>query len=313
MGLITINQIKVRIYEKPFRKLTNNDRDWVDALCKEDGGTGAHIHFDQMLLCQEMYPYDSARKLCDCLVKKPWMEHNKLYCQYPIGSPANRKLAVQKIMKMYKSQTREIVFFGLSDATLQELTELYNDQIVDVMNDRDSQEYILDVNEFLKMEGSEYSNLRTKIRRFNRNVAWTFEEITKDNIQGCIDLSEKWYQEHTDDKTAVAEQKATNYMFDHFFELDYKGGLFRIDGTVAAFSVGIPFNDAFFVNLIRKADPSYRDSTMSMVYEFMKVFCSEFQYVNDSCDMGLPGLRKFKELLKPKYMNPFYFVTVSTK
>ena len=308
---MNLKQLSVKLYERSFRKLTTSDKEWVTKACEADGGEGAHIHYLTMLLVQEMYPGDKFRNYCGCVVKGSWEQDGKLYCQYPIGSPENRIKAVKKIINLYSHQYKQFVFFGLSEETLQELQGIYGQNITDTLNDRDSQEYMLDVAELLALEGPEYSNLRTKMRRFNRNVSWTYEEITKDNIADCIALSEKWYAEHTDSETAIGEKRSSDLMFSHYFDYNYRGGLFRVDGNVIAFCVGAPFSDKIFMNIIRKADTAYRDSTLSLVYEFAKASCSEFQYVNDSCDLGIPGLRTFKTLLHCKYMNPFYFVTLN--
>lgn len=308
---MNLKALSVKLFERPFRKLTPADQAWVEKCCNEDGGEGSHVHYLTMLLVQEMYLGDKFRNFCGCVVKGGWEQEGKFYCQYPIGSHENRVKAVKKIIKTYSSKYKQFVFFGLSEETLQELQGIYGQNITDALNDRDSQEYMLDAQELLGLEGPGYSNLRTKMRRFNRNVNWTYEEITKENIPDCIALSNKWYEEHSDSETAIGEKRSNDLMFSHYFDYNYRGGLFRVDGNVIAFCVGAPFNDKIFMNIIRKADTAYRDSTLSLVYEFAKNSCSEFQYINDSCDMGIPGLRTFKTLQHPKYMNPFYFVTLN--
>ena len=307
---MNLKQLALALHERPFRKLTMSDREWVDALCKADGGEGTHVHFLTMLLYQEMYPYDQFRTLSGSLIKRGWMEDGKFFCQYPIGKSADRIKAVQKIIKLYSHQVKKFVFFGLSEETLAELQSIYGQNITEAVNDRDSQEYLLDTQEFLALEGPGYSNLRTKMRRFNRNIPWTYEEINRDNIQECIALCDSWYAEHTDSESALAEQRGTNLLFRHYFDVDYRGGLFRADGKVIAFCVGAKQNDHTFMNILRKADNAYRDATMSLVYEFAKASCSEFSYISDSSDMGIPGLRTFKTLLHPKRMTDFYFVTL---
>lgn len=314
MKISKIRKFAFDLFERRFRKVTINDRDWVTAICTKDGGMGAHVHFYSLFLTQEMYPYDSFRTLCGCLVKRPWLgENGDLMCQYPIGAAEDRKKAVREMIRLYGWQSDNIRFFGMSETTLQELQEQYGQKVSDVVNDRDAQEYILKVDEFIALEGSRFSNLRTKMRRFDRNTNWSYEKITEKNLPECIDLAQRWYATHTDEESAVSEQRAAKVVFENYFRDGYVGGLIRIDGNVAVFNVGVPFSNKMFVNVIRKADNAYRDATMTMVYEFIKENCQSYEYVNDSCDMGLPGLRTFKTLLQPNYMNPFYFATVSLR
>lgn len=311
MKFTKLYEFRIKKYEKPFRKLTLTDQQWVTELCAADQGVGGHIHFATMMLCQEKYEFDSFRKFYGCLVKRPWIDDGKLYCQYPIGKPECRKEAVQKIVKLYSHKVKSFVFFGVLENTLAELQELYPANDLEVMNDRDTQEYLLDAAEQISLEGSHFSNKRKKISRFHRTYNWTREKITQDNMAECLEINHRWCSGHEDKAVIERQEQEIQAVLKYYDTLGFLGELYRIDGKAVAYFIGFPFNDKVFLNVSSKADNEYRDATAAFLHEFAKQNCSGYLYINDSCDLGVPGLRTFKTNLHPIQMIPSYFVTVS--
>lgn len=305
------NRIRIWLFEFPFRKLTTSDQKWVEKACQSDAGIAGHVHFISMLLCQEMYSYDSFRKCWGCILKKPWEDRGRLYCQYPIGLPENRRKAVETIVKTYSAQYSEIVFFAASDVNVAELKKLYENKVVCVEDSRNNQNYMLDAQEQIVLEGAQFADRRNKLRRFNKLNNWVYENITKENMEECLEINAHWYDKHEKSSKEIdGEQKALKMAFAYYDQLDLQGGIFRIDGKAAAFCIGCAFNQDIYMCLFMKARREYRDVSIALLHEFMKRNCSEYQYINYSEDLGIPGLRKFKTMLHPKFMTPFYSITL---
>lgn len=305
-----MDNLRVKLFERPFRKLTLRDKKWVEKICKEDGGIGSHIHFLIMFLVQEKYSFDSFRKINGCIIKRPWADQGKLYCQYPIGLPEHRKKAVEKIVKIYSGQYNEFVFFSASEDNLSELRDLFHNKITMVEDDRDDHEYFLDILEQLSLEGSAFADRRAKLRKFSKQYNWSYEQMTKENLEDCRAVNDSWYDTHEKTAGVDGEQKALKTMFSYFDQLDLQGGLLRVDGEPAAFCLGFPFNKDICVGLYIKGARKYKNATIIMVQEFLERNCAEYQYINVSADLGIPGLREFKLNLHPKFLLPSYSVTV---
>ena len=305
--------LRRHLYERPFRKLTMDDRKWVEKACREDAGIGGYVNFYCLMLSQEMYEFDIYRKKWGCIVKHPWAEDGKLYVQYPIGSPANRKKAVKKIVEIYADRYEEIVFFAASDENLAELQNLYGDFVTNVENKREYQEYMLDAEEQILLEGSQFSSRRNKIRRFEKLNNWSYEEITRDNLAECAQMAAEWYGAHEKSEDAVGEQVAFDYTYAHYDDFDFQGGILRVDGRAAAFHIGAPFNKEIYMCLFLKSRKEYRDAPIVLLHEFMKRNCAGYRYINYSEDLGIEGLRLFKMNLRPKFFTPFYYVTLKVQ
>ena len=304
------SDLAVRLYERPFRKLTISDHKWVTRICAADRGIAQYINFTSIFLSQAMYNA-YLRKFKGCITKKPIIgDDGILYCQYPIGAPGKRKNALKKIVDIYSVKCDGFAFYAASDENVEEIRQLYGNAITDITNSAENQNYILDADEQISMEGRAFSSRHNKISRFDRTYNWTYEYITKANMDECLAINAKWYGEREKTEEIDGEQLALKIAFEHYDALGLDGGIMRIDGKAVAFGIGIPFNDEIYLDLFRKALNEYRDINTAFMQEFMKRHCRGYKYINDAEDMGIPGLRLFKSKLHPKFMIPFYTVTM---
>ena len=301
-----IKNFFIKQYEKPFRKLTLADRPWVETCCLKDGNLSSHVNFPMMYMVQAAYPGDLFREFCGCVVKKPWIDNNTLFCQYPIGKPENRVRALRRIKTLYAGKCAKMAFGGLSEQNVEEIKSVFGDEKVTIEHCEDNDNYILDVQEQIQLEGPQYHNRRKKIGRFNRTYNWTYEPITKENMQCCLDVNEQWFSYHTDLDGAIKEQCILKVGLQELDELKLQGGLFRIDGKPVAIYIGTPFNEEVYLSLFMKADNSYPDISLVFTHEFFKINCQGFRYDNEDSDVGLEGLRKFKTNLHPVFMVKLY-------
>lgn len=310
MKRITVKDLRIHMFERPFRKLNMGDRKWVEKACEEDAGIGMHVHFLSMLQSQEMFAFDIFRRKWGCVLKCPWADNGKLFVQYPIGSSINRKKAVKEIEKLYSGGYKEFVFFAASDENLEELRELYGDAIINIEDKREYQDYILDAKEQITLEGPQFSSRRNKIRRFQKLNNWSYEDITRDNMDECLEISSQWYDNHERTQETMGEELALRQAFSLYDAFHFQGGILRVDGKAVAFHIGVPFNKEIYMCEFLKSRREYRDAPIVLLHEFMKRNCEGYRYINYSEDLGIEGLRLFKMNLHPKFMVPCYYVTI---
>ena len=102
------------------------------------------------------------------------------------------------------------------------------------------------------------------------------------------------------------ETCAVSRGLDNFKALDLRGGILRIDGEVAAFTLGCRSTDDVFVIQIEKADHNIPGAYQMINQQFAIHNCRDVKYINREEDLGIEGLRKAKrsyypELLVKKY------------
>ena len=305
-----IRRYGIKHFEAPFRKLKLEDRAWVDPIFKKDTNLLPQAHFVEMYLTQAIYEFDTYREYCGCVIKRPWMQGEALQWYYPVGATEDRRRAIENVLKKYAFQCKEVVIHGASTDGLEELKAQFGERITAVEENRDGACYILDLKEQIELPGAEFRNKRKKIVRFNKNYNWTYEPITAENMDCCLEINEKWYAGHVKNQSVREEQTVLRMALEEMEELKLQGGLFRIEGKPAAIYIGMPFNDTVYMSMFMKADNSYQDIALAFTHEFFKLNCQDFVYDNEDCDCGVPGLRDFKTNLHPKFMVPNYDVMV---
>ncbi|MBQ8296419.1 MAG: DUF2156 domain-containing protein [Ruminococcus sp.] len=198
---------------------------------------------------------------------------------------------------------------GVTDELLDFLNELYPGQI-ESEYDRDSSDYIYRSDDLINLAGKKYHSKRNHLANF-RKQNFSFSAITEKDFDDCIAFGAITYNNKTDGSSHsyVAEQFAINTYFTYFNELGLKGGIIRIDGQTAAFTIGERLNSNTFCIHIEKGDTSYNGIYAGINNCFAREFASDYEYINREEDLGLEGLRKSKLSYHPAFIHNKYIVT----
>ena len=100
--------------------------------------------------------------------------------------------------------------------------------------------------------------------------------------------------------------------FQNFEALELKGGLLRVDGELAAFSIGEPICSNTFGVHIEKADTRFHGAYPAMAQAFAAHFAMDYTYLNREEDLGIPGLRKSKLSYYPELLLEKWTATCDT-
>jgi hypothetical protein len=168
-------------------------------------------------------------------------------------------------------------------------------------------DYIYLTEDLIRLKGNKFSKKRNLIHQFFREYIRhdrvIVESIHKEHIEECLQFLEIWCNEHTcdvDQESSLAcEKDALITTLNNIEQLESKGILVRIDGTVSAFGIGSHLNETTATLNFEKAF-----STIKGLYQFLDNECSkrlfsEFKYVNKESDMNLPNLAESKQSYNP--------------
>ncbi len=161
---------------------------------------------------------------------------------------------------------------------------------------RDFAEYIYEANDLIGLHGKKYHAKRNHISKFMSKYACSsFEEISEQNIEEVKEFNNAWYASIHDKSESLAQEHiASACALESFFDLEFSGGLIRVDNKVAAFSIGEPMNQNTFCTHIEKADYAF-DGVYSVINQrFYEHFCRDFSFINREDDVGDEGLRRSK-------------------
>lgn len=198
---------------------------------------------------------------------------------------------------------------GITDSQIPLFEELFPGQFI-CEADRDSSDYIYRSSDLIDLPGKKYHKKRNHLARF-RELDYVFSPITEKDFDDCIAFSAVTYNNKADGNSFsyVAEQFAINTYFTYFNELELKGGIIRIDGKTAAFTLGEGLNSDTFCVHIEKADTSYNGIYAGINNCFASEFAAGYEYINREEDLGLEGLRKSKLSYYPEFLLTKYTVT----
>ena len=291
-----------------FRRITLNDREKVNSA----------LAFSDFMGCE----YSFANNLAWCRLADSEICFYKdfyIVCAFgtedgipsfilPSGSGDYHEVIFE--MKLFiESIGFPLHLCGVTERSLDMLNELYYDSFTAEL-DRDGSDYIYLRSDLAELKGKKFHQKRNHLAKFNR-LESEFSLITEKDFDDCISFIVSEYNSKYDSDTshsAVAEQYAVNTYFNNFEELGLKGGIIRIDGKIAAVTIGEKLNSDTFCVHIEKADRSYDGIYTGICNKFVNTCTDGSVYINREEDLGIAGLRKSKLSYHPAFLLNKYIV-----
>ena len=281
-----------------FKKPELSDKEWVNSCLVHANSMNCEYTFGNLFCWADSYSVGIAH-YNDFFICR-WGEAPRVAYSVPLGE-GDFTDAINAIILDAKSLGAKPTIYGITEGYLLMLQEAFLGQFT-YSNDEGFNDYIYSVPKMQSLSGKKYHGKRNHITNFKKNNPdWQFEAITRDNIEECIDMHQKWLEENGTDEDFEEEFSAVKTAFKYFGELDLKGGLIRAGGRVVAYCVGeAQMNGKCFVTHFEKAFASVNGSYPIINQEFSINCLDSFEYVNREEDLGLEGLRKAKQSYYPE-------------
>lgn len=204
----------------------------------------------------------------------------------------------------------EPVMISVTECMREQLEKQMPD-IFEFHEDRDSFDYIYNAKDLIELAGRTFHQKRNNVNKFKKlfDGRYEYHNFTSKDLPEVYEFQKLWLEKNINEEkreSLEGEMTAIDRMFKHFDELGYVGGLIRVDGKIAAYSVGSRLcSDAFLIS-IEKADIEYPGIYQAINQFFAAQNCTQVRYINREDDAGSEGLRKAKlsyhpEILLTKY------------
>lgn len=225
---------------------------------------------------------------------------------FPAGS-GDYSEVINEMKKFSSSLGKPLILTGVTEPTLSVLIELFPEQFT-VGCDRNNSDYIYLSTDLIELKGKKYHSKRNHLAKLKN---YTYSPVTENDFDECIFFCTQSYNDKYDepDHSSIAEQYAINTYFSYFEELRLRGGIIRIDGKIAAVTIGEQLNSETFCVHIEKADTSYAGIYAGINKFFAENEAHRFKYINREEDLGIEGLRKSKLSYHPAFLLDKYTVT----
>ncbi|MDR1546276.1 MAG: phosphatidylglycerol lysyltransferase domain-containing protein [Deltaproteobacteria bacterium] len=172
--------------------------------------------------------------------------------------------------------------------------------------DPDNDDYVYLVDKIVTLSGRRMHQKKNHYNYFVQNYRYEAIEVTPALHDELVEVEAKWLTSKTEkigpDSHLRMEQEAVHVLLENFEALETCGLAIRIDGRIEAFALGERLSGDTGLVHVEKGNPDVRGIYVALCSFFCRSCFGDLTYVNREQDLGLPGLRRSKESLKPDHM-----------
>lgn len=243
-----------------------------------------------------------------------------IFCQFsrksvysfPVGN-GDLKKAVDAIIADAAKRGIPCRLTGLSEEECGILEHLYP-QKFHFHIDRDSFDYIYNIEDLAHLKGKKYQKKRNHLNRFRLlHPKGAFVRLTDENTADAQQLLQTWYDTRLQEDPTQdfhMEQAAIFKALKNRQALNMEGMLLYLGGKAAAITLGSRSSkqtfDIHFEKALQRYDGAYTAINQAFAHYLQEQY-PDILYLNREDDMGIEGLRKAKLSYQPAFMREKYW------
>lgn len=245
---------------------------------------------------------------CLCLLANP--EGEEPFGLPPLGG-GDQLAALDLTLEALKEQTDRPMFKRVPEVLVNQIEAAARPY--DCVHDRDNDDYIYLREQLCGLGGRRMHQKKNHYNYFVNHYQFECLPLTRALVPELLNVQESWLatkeERNIPSSHLTYEVESVHELLRHFEELNQLGLAIRIDGRIAGFTMGeVISQDTVLVHL-EKADYEIRGLFVALSSHFCRTLPPEIVYINREQDLGLPGLRRSKESLKPDHLRQKYIVT----
>ena len=287
--------------EYDFKRPELEDKDLVNHYFFEAPGRSCERTFVNVFLWSRHYKVKFA-VIEDALVFRD--ENDGYAFSYPAGEPEAVKRALEAVMEYCREHECPFRLYNVTPEHFDQMEKWFPGRF-QIEYVRDVADYVYETEKLATLAGKKLHGKRNHINRFKALYPdWSYEKMDDGNVEECFQMALKWRNQNgcDDDTEKNAEMCVTLNSLRLYKELGLRGGILRVNGEIAAFSMGEPLCSDTFVVHIEKAFAEIEGAYPMINQQFVQHECMDYTYVNREDDAGSEGLRKAKLSYRPAFM-----------
>lgn len=285
-----------------FKPITPSDKEIYTPYLMDGTTRGCEFAFAN--LC--MWGRQSATILHDHMVLFSQFNRRSVY-PYPVGT-GDKKAVLDAIIADAKERGIPCRITGLNADAVDMLNRLYPSQFR-FHADRDSFDYVYEIEKLSSLSGKKYQAKRNHINRFREAYPnYRVEPLNDSNLPAVMQMAETWYEQRMQempDSDFHMEKAALAKAFRHYKELHMEGLLLWAEESLLAFTLGSPLSHNTFDIHFEKAFADVQGAYPIINQEFALYLKEKYPnlcYLDREEDMGIEGLRKSKLSYHPHHL-----------
>ncbi|MDR1793671.1 MAG: phosphatidylglycerol lysyltransferase domain-containing protein [Bacteroidales bacterium] len=283
-----------------FKAVKFNDKNEIEPFLQSSPYQICNFSFVNLIIWGDifspMYVIDN-----EMIVFLSQIEGQK-YFNFPIGK-GNVEPVLEKMMQYAKEQNIDFQMINITEEMKSTLETIFPSRFIFDYSD-DYSDYLYKMEDLCYLKGKKYQPKRNHINNFKKNYNYSYNQLTINDIEECLEMHEVWQSEHCSRINYMLEKEfcATRKALLNLNALELKGGVLRIDNQVVAFTLGYKLNSNTFDVCIEKALSQYNGAYQVINQMFVSQQLTDFEYINREEDLGNEGLRKAKQSYYPYKM-----------
>jgi hypothetical protein len=168
--------------------------------------------------------------------------------------------------------------------------------------ERSEWEYVYSLQDLVDLPGNRFHKKKNLLNQFLKSADWSFEPLGPETIREAMSLQEDWctWRDCAGSEGLAAENEAITRVFSAWEVLvGLLGGVIRVDGKIASYTVAEDFGEETLVIHFEKGNPAFKGIYQAINQVFLERMGSGFAWVNREQDMGDEGLRQAKMSYNP--------------
>lgn len=289
-----------------YRPITIEEKEQYDAILKKAEERGCEYSFANLFI----WGRQRIAFIADGVTVFSQFNRKSVYL-FPFGGA--QKQILDAII--HDAHTRDIPcrITGLTASDTETLEALYPGRFR-FHTDRNSFDYLYDIQDLADLKGRKFQRKRNHLNSFyKQHPTAVTESITEANRQEVWQMAEQWYalrlqEDSTRDfhMERAALQKALKYQK----ELGMEGLVLRVDGVIAAMTLGSRLSektfDVHFEKALERYDGAYAAINRAFAQNIREKY-PQIRFLNREDDMGMEGLRKAKLSYNPVFLQEKYW------
>lgn len=290
-----------------FKQIEMTDKDILNMFFKESQNQNSECTFTNLYMWRRCFAVRWVTVEGHLIVEPNAFESSWVLPPYGYQyNDISYKHAIEILISYYHEREKPFVIRGVTEKEKERIEKLFPDEF-DFVEERDIADYIYDAEDLRALRGRKYSKKRNHLNAFLKEYPdYVFEPVTTEVVPEALDFLERWYGQRNKAgeifDSMLCEREAIYDALTHLNQLDFVGGLIRINGKIVALTFGEKLRDDTVVIHIEKAYPDYRGLYAIINKEYLNRFWPKIEYVNREEDMGNEGLRQAKMSYYPAYL-----------
>ena len=285
-----------------FQRANPSHKEPYEAILMNAAERGCEYSFANLCL----WGLQSLAFLHGCALRFSHFYGKSVY-PYPIGT-GDKRAAITGILQDAAERGLPCRITGMTCADKEELEQLFPGKFY-IQAERDSFDYVYDINDLADLRGRKFQSKRNHFNRFcTDHPDHQAVPMTCDMLPRIKAFVEHWYarrRETDPEGDYLMESVAMARLFNHCGELDMEGLVLMDGGEILAVTMGSRLSPNTFDIHFEKAREDVSGAYNAINCHFarhLRLKYPDIQFLNREEDMGLEGLRNSKLSYRPHHM-----------